>query len=144
MLAAILAALSFSAVSCGPKLTTGPGVVDPDAPTEFTTTESGLKYRILRKGKGDYPTASSQVVVDYAGTLEDGTTFDTSYNHSEPATFGLRSVVPGWTEGMQLVREGGMIELQIPPDLAYGEEGSPPIIPPNATLMFRVELLDIL
>lgn len=122
---------------------TGPGVVDPDAPTEFTTTDSGLQYRIVRKGSGARPSGSNTVVVDYAGRLEDGRLFDTTYNGSEPATFPLSSVVPGWAEGMQLVREGGMIELRIPPELGYGAAGNAPSIPPNATLVFKVELLEI-
>jgi FKBP-type peptidyl-prolyl cis-trans isomerase FkpA len=144
LLASLLALLSLTAVSCGPKMTTGPSVIDADAPSEFTTTESGLKYRILRKSNGARPTPGDQVEVDYAGWLDDGTIFDTSYERFEPARFSLGSVIKGWTEGMQYIGEGGMIELEIPPDLGYGEEGSPPSIPPNSTLHFKVELLDIL
>lgn len=135
-----LAFLVLAACSCGAKPATGPSVIDPDAPEEFTTTDSGLKYRILRKGDGQYPTLSNRVTVDYSGWLDDGTYFDTSYSNSEPATFALRGVVEGWQEGMQLVSEGGMIELEVPPELGYGAEGSPPNIPPNATLHFKVEL----
>ncbi|MDG2220895.1 MAG: FKBP-type peptidyl-prolyl cis-trans isomerase [Rubripirellula sp.] len=140
----ILAFASLTAVSCGPKLATGPSVIDPDAPTEFTVTESGLKYRILRKSDGQRPTANNQVTVDYAGWLDDGTIFDSSYDRSKPATFGLRSVIAGWGEGMQLIGKGGMIELEIPSEMGYGEAGSPPLIPPNSTLHFKVELLEVI
>ncbi len=121
----------------------GPTVVDPDAPTEFTTTESGLKYRILRKSNGAQPKPNNRVKVDYSGWLDDGTVFDSSYDRKEPATFSLAGVVPGWTEGMQFIGEGGMIELEIPPALGYGAQGQPPRIPPNSTLHFKVELLRI-
>lgn len=129
------------ALGCGPARK-GPSVVDADAPTEFTQTESGLKYRILRRGEGERPLASSKVVVDYRGWLDNGKTFDQSYNRPEPTEFTLSSVVPGWTEGMQLVREGGMIELEMPPELGYGASGVGQI-PPNSTLHFKVELHDI-
>ncbi|MEE2938641.1 MAG: FKBP-type peptidyl-prolyl cis-trans isomerase [Planctomycetota bacterium] len=138
-----LALASLSAVSCGPTQRTGPSVIDADAPTEFTVTESGLKYRILRKSDGQRPTANNQVTVDYAGWLDDGSIFDSSYDRSQPATFGLRSVIAGWSEGMQLIGKGGMIELEIPSELGYGEAGSPPKIPPDSTLHFKIELLDV-
>ena len=127
---------------CSPR--TGPMLIDEDAPTEFTTTASGLKYRILRKSTKRKPTANSRVEVDYRGWLDNGSTFDTSYNMRAPASFALSQVVPGWTEGLQLLGEGGMIELEVPPQLGYGKEGNPPTIPPNATLHFKVELLRIL
>ncbi len=120
-----------------------PGAIDPDAPKEFTTTKSGLKYRILRKGDGTKPKASNTVTVHYKGTLEDGTQFDSSYERGQPATFPLGGVIPGWTEGMQLVGKGGMIELEIPYQLAYGAEGRPPRIPAKAQLHFIVELLQV-
>lgn len=131
--------LTLSLCSCGAKRG-GPSDIDPDAPKEFSQTESGLKYRILRKSDGTKPVPSSQVVVDYTGWLDDGTTFDSSYERGESTSFRLANVIPGWTEGMQLVGEGGMIELEIPSELGYGESGQPPIIPPNATLHFKVEL----
>ena len=121
----------------------GPGPSDPDAPKEFTTTESGLKYRILRKSEKVKPVAADEVTVHYVGTLDDGTEFDSSYKRSEPATFGLGQVVRGWTEGLQLVGVGGMIELAIPAELGYGAAGRPPTIPPGATLHFIVELIRI-
>jgi len=120
----------------------GPAVVDADAPTEFTTTASGLKYRVLRKGDGSNPRASDTVTVNYKGWLDSGKIFDTSYGKGEPISFGLREVVPGWTEGLQLVNEGGMIELEIPSQLGYGAQG-PPGIPPNSTLHFIVELIKV-
>jgi FKBP-type peptidyl-prolyl cis-trans isomerase len=139
---AVLAGVSLAICSCSPQRL-GPAAVDPDAPSVFTTTDSGLKYRILRKSAGGKPKPSDQVKVDYSGWLDDGTVFDSSYERKEPATFGLTRVVRGWTEGLQLIGEGGMIELEIPAELGYGAEGKPPTIPPNSTLHFKVELLRI-
>ena len=117
-------------------------MIDADAPTEFTTTSSGLKYRVLRKGDGANPRSSDKVTVNYKGWLASGRVFDSSYNKSEPVSFGLNEVVAGWTEGLKLVSEGGMIELEIPPQLGYGAQG-PPGIPPNSTLHFIVELIKV-
>ncbi len=139
---ALAALVLVTVCSCGARRS-GPSVVDPDAPTEFSSTESGLKYRILRKSSGRKPLPTDQVNVDYSGWLEDGTIFDTSYDRQEPATLNLASLIPGWTEGLQLVGEGGMIELEIPADLGYGVRGQPPRIPPNSTLHFKVELHNI-
>ena len=113
-------------------------------PEEFETTDSGLKFRILKESDGRKPSATDSVTVHYRGTLEDGTEFDSSYGRGEPATFPLNGVIPGWTEGLQLIGEGGEIELEIPPELGYGSTGTPGgPIPPNATLTFRVELIGI-
>ena len=120
-----------------------PGPVDPDAPEEFTTTESGLKYRIRRKSDGKKPVATNSVKVHYRGWLDDGTEFDASYPRKEPLQFPLTKVIRGWTEGLQLIGVGGMIELEIPGPLGYGASGSPPKIPPNATLHFLIELLEV-
>lgn len=120
-----------------------PGPQGPDAPEEFTTTDTGLKYRILREGTGEKPTAANTVTAHYKGWLDDGTVFDSSYERGEPASFPLLRVVEGWTEGLQHVREGGMIELEIPSELGYGPRGRPPTIPPNATLHFTVELIEV-
>src|SRR5262249_26873556 len=99
----------------------GPGPADPDAPTEFTTTSSGLKYKVLRKSNGKKPKASSFVTAKYRGWLDDGTEFDSTYTKGSGAIgFPLANVVPGWREGLQLVGEGGMIELEIPSNLGYG------------------------
>ena len=122
---------------------TAPGKEDDDAPTEFTTTTSGLKYRVTRKGEGKKPVSTDTVLVHYRGTLDDGTVFDSSYDRGEPISFPLNGVIKGWTEGMQLVGEGGMIELQIPPELGYGATGAGASVPPNAQLHFTVELLSI-
>jgi len=138
----LTALISCATAGCTPP--SGPMLIDEDAPTEFTTTSSGLKYRILRKSTNRKPVPSSKVEVDYRGWLDDGSTFDSSYNQRQPVSFSLGKVVPGWTEGLQLLGEGGMIELEVPPELGYGEAGSPPTIPPNATLHFKVELLRIL
>ncbi len=135
----LVACLAISTSSCSSR-SVGPGAIDADAPTEFTTTESGLKYRILRKSDGQKPSASSRVTVDYSGWLDSGAIFDSSYSRRNPTTFGLSNVISGWTEGLQLVGEGGMIELEVPSELGYGKEGQPPAIPANATLHFKVEL----
>lgn len=119
-----------------------PGPRDPNAPEEFTTTSSGLRYRILRQGSGAKPSAADTVKAHYKGWLDDETVFDSSYKSGEPISFSLLKVVAGWTEGLQYVREGGMIELEIPSDLGYGASGRPGI-PPNATLHFIVELIEI-
>lgn len=121
---------------------TKPGKVDEDAPEEFTTLPSGLKYRIRRKSNGKKPLATDQVLVNYRGWLDNGSVFDTSYA-AQPISFKLNDVVKGWGEGLQLIGVGGMIELEIPPDLGYGREGRPPKIPANSTLHFIVELLDV-
>jgi FKBP-type peptidyl-prolyl cis-trans isomerase len=120
-----------------------PGTVDKDAPEKFTATKSGLKYRIRRKSTGAKPEETSTVKVHYKGWLDNGTVFDSSYDRGKPIEFPLNGVIAGWTEGMQLIGEGGMIELEIPFELAYGEEGRPPTIPPKATLHFLVELLAV-
>ena len=127
-----------------PTMPAGAGKADADAPTEFTATESGLKYRVLRKGTGKNPTSRDEVEVNYHGWLDDGKVFDSSYKRGESISFPLNRVIPGWTEGMQLVGEGGMIELLIPSNLGYGARGTPGgPIPPNATLHFLVELIEV-
>jgi len=124
-------------------LQSGTGVMDDDAPLEFTTTRSGLKYRVLRHSDGRKPLAHNTVTVNYRGWLDNGREFDSSYKRGEPISFPLGGVIAGWTEGMQLVGNGGMIELWIPSVLGYGAAGSPPSVPPNATLHFIVELLTV-
>ena len=124
-------------------LQSGTGVMDEDASLEFTTTGSGLKYRVLRHSDDRKPKASNTVTVNYRGWLDNGREFDSSYKRGEPISFPLGGVIPGWTEGMQLVGNGGMIELWIPSELGYGAAGSPPSVPPNAALHFVVELLAV-
>ncbi|MFM7058521.1 MAG: FKBP-type peptidyl-prolyl cis-trans isomerase [Planctomycetota bacterium] len=123
-----------------PALPAGAGAIDANAPAAFTATPSGLKYRILREGTGRKPSASQSVEVHYHGWLPGGRVFDSSYQRRQTISFGLSQVIRGWTEGMQLVAEGGMIELEIPPDLGYGARGAGGVIPGNATLCFLVEL----
>lgn len=105
-------------------------------------TDSGLQYRVLEEGEGPRPTADDTVTVHYRNQLLDGTVFDSSYERDQPATFSLSGVIAGWTEGLQLMQEGGRMELYIPPELAYGPSGNGPI-PPNSALMFEVELLSV-
>lgn len=125
-------------------LLAGAGPVDQDAPQEFTETASGLKDRILRKSDGQKPAASDSVTVHYRGWLDNGSEFDSSYARGEAISFPLTGVIAGWTEGMQLVGEGGMIELWIPPQLGYGARGSAGAVPPNATLHFSEDVIEAL
>ncbi len=126
-----------------PELPKGAGRIDQDAAKTYTQTKSGLQYRILREGAGAAPKASNTVRVHYHGWLDNGKVFDSSYRRNEDISFGLNQVIKGWTEGMQLVGAGGMIELKIPSDLGYGNRGAPPDIPPKATLHFLVELIEV-
>jgi FKBP-type peptidyl-prolyl cis-trans isomerase FklB len=107
------------------------------------TTETGLQYRVLSTGKGASPKADSTVDVHYRGTLVDGTEFDSSYSRGEPATFPVGNVIPGWTEALQLMKEGDKWEIAIPAELAYADQGAPPVIPPSSALIFEVELLKV-
>ncbi|MEO6410752.1 MAG: FKBP-type peptidyl-prolyl cis-trans isomerase [Burkholderiaceae bacterium] len=106
-------------------------------------TASGLSIAMLRDGTGPSPQASDRVKVHYRGTLPDGKEFDSSYRRGEPATFGLARVIPCWTEGVQRMKVGGKARLTCPPAIAYGERGAGGAIPPNTTLVFEVELLEI-
>lgn len=106
-------------------------------------TGSGLVIQEIVAGSGTGPTASDTVKVHYEGKLVDGTIFDSSYARGEPIEFPLSGVIKGWTEGLQLMKPGGKSKLTIPYEIAYGEQGSPPTIPPKATLIFQVELLEV-
>lgn len=108
-----------------------------------TTTASGLQYRVDRLGDGALPASNSEVTVHYRGTLLNGTVFDSSYERGEPISFFLTGVIAGWQEGLQLMPVGSQYTFWIPGDLAYGQRGIPGTIPPNATLVFQVELLEI-
>lgn len=105
-------------------------------------TANGVLYKVNKPGTGSAPTDSNTVVVNYKGTLVDGTEFDNSYKRGEPLSFRLDGVIPGWTEGLKHIKKGGKIQLVIPPERAYGKTGVPGI-PANSTLVFDVELLDI-
>lgn len=109
---------------------------------EVTVTESGLQYEVLEDAEGDRPIATDQVRVHYTGELISGEVFDSSRERGQPVTFGLNQVIPGWTEGLQLMPEGSRYRLYIPSDLAYGPGGNQ-AIGPNETLIFDVELLEI-
>lgn len=144
--ALVLCAVIFAPVGMNVMSAQGPvqpGAEDKDAPKEFTATKSGLKYRVLRKSEGKKPKATDTVKVHYKGWLDDKKEFDSSYKRGEPIEFPLNGVIPGWTEGMQLVGEGGMIELEIPANLGYGARGIPGVIPPSSTLHFLVELISV-
>ena len=106
-------------------------------------TASGLQYRVITEGSGAKPVASSKVKVHYTGKLLDGTVFDSSVQRGEPIDFALNQVIPGWTEGVQLMTPGSKYEFFIPSNLAYGERGAGAAIPPGAVLVFEVELLAI-
>jgi len=108
------------------------------------TTESGLQYEVISPGYGPQPSAQDTVRVHYKGTLIDGAEFDSSYTRGQPIEFPLNGVIPGWTEGLQLMKAGGKYRLFIPSDLGYGPYGNGPQIPPYSTLIFEVELLDII
>ena len=110
---------------------------------EVQTTASGLQYIVLEPGEGDNPVAADSVEVHYEGRLVDGTVFDSSFERGQTVTFGLTQVIPGWTEGLQLMKPGAKYKFIIPPELGYGEGGAGQTIGPNATLLFDVELIAV-
>jgi FKBP-type peptidyl-prolyl cis-trans isomerase len=123
---------------------TTPAAAATGQQTEMTTTASGLKYQVLKRGTGTVsPKATDTVKVHYHGTLLDGTVFDSSVERGQPISFPLNGVIPGWTEGLQLMKVGDKFKFEIPPNLAYGANSPSPKIPPNSTLVFEVELLGI-
>ena len=109
----------------------------------LTTTASGLRYEVLESGAGASPRMGQNVTVHYAGWLTDGTLFDASFRRGEPASFMLGRVIQGWNEGLQQMKEGAVYLLEIPAKLGYGQRGSPPTIPPDATLIFYVQLIRV-
>jgi FKBP-type peptidyl-prolyl cis-trans isomerase FklB len=111
---------------------------------DITVTESGLQYELVNAGEGEIPTADSTVRVHYHGTLLDETVFDSSYDRGEPAEFPVNAVIKGWTEALQMMKVGAKLRLYVPHELAYGEQGAGGAIAPFSTLIFDVELLDIL
>ncbi len=116
----------------------------PAASAGMKKTYSGLQYQVIREGTGRRPSVYQRVKVHYHGTLPDGTVFDSSVQRGQPATFGLNQVIAGWREGIPLMREGAKYRFIVPPNLAYGSRGMPPKIGPNQTLIFDVELIQVL
>ena len=106
-------------------------------------TASGLQYEVIEAGSGASPSATDRVTVHYEGTLTDGTVFDSSYQRGQPIDFGLNQVIPGWTEGVQLMQEGATYKFYIPSHLAYGPRGAGGVIGPNEDLIFKVELIRV-
>ncbi|MBI3244312.1 MAG: FKBP-type peptidyl-prolyl cis-trans isomerase [Chloroflexi bacterium] len=149
LLTTLLAACA-QAPTATPTVTASPSPIPPTitpAPTEEEglITDSGLKYIEVASGDGEAPQAGNLVSVHYIGKLEDGTVFDSSYARNQPIKFllGKGKVIKGWDEGIALMKKGGKVTLVIPPDLAYGSRGAGTVIPPDATLIFEVELLDV-
>lgn len=111
--------------------------------TGIKTTESGLQYEVITEGKGESPKGEDKVKVHYRGTLVDGTQFDSSYDRGKPVTFGMKGVIPGFSEAISLMKPGGKSKAYIPSNLGYGERGAGSSIGPNETLIFEIELIEI-
>jgi FKBP-type peptidyl-prolyl cis-trans isomerase FkpA len=138
IIAAMAAALAIPAVAMANE------TIDKAAKEKGAVkTASGMVYRSIKDGTGKSPTAASSVEVNYRGILPDGTEFDSSYKRHQSITFPLSRVIPCWTEGVQMMKVGGKAQLVCPPVLAYGSRGAGSAVPPNATLIFEVELLDV-
>ncbi|MBT4290472.1 MAG: FKBP-type peptidyl-prolyl cis-trans isomerase [Deltaproteobacteria bacterium] len=108
---------------------------------EITTTNSGLQYRVVKKGKGKFPRINDTVKVHYVGKLVSGNEFDSSYKRGKPAVFKVNGVIKGWTEALLMMQKGSKWEIFIPPELGYGNKGVPDVIPSNAVLIFELELI---
>ena len=134
LLLAVVAASAWSQADVKASAAKEPGAV---------VTKSGLVYRSLKEGTGKSPAATDTVKVHYKGTFPDGREFDSSYKRGEPTEFPLNRVIPCWTEGVQRMKTGGKAKLTCPPSIAYGEQGAGGVIPPNATLQFEIELLEV-
>lgn len=145
LLAVLAAAALLGACETDPvePVCNAPVVAIPQVSGDTVTTQSGLKYIVREEGTGTTALPSSTVTVHYIGYLPDGTRFDSSVARGAPATFALTQVIPGFAEGLRGMQVGGVRRLILPPNLAYGAGGAPPCIPPNATLIFDVELLAV-
>jgi FKBP-type peptidyl-prolyl cis-trans isomerase len=146
--AAVLVGCNKAPTGSDQKSATNPPTAAPAANSapknEMKSTPSGLKYQVLKQGTGTVsPKATDTVNVHYHGTLLNGTVFDSSVERGQPISFPLNGVIPGWTEGLQLMKVGDKFKFEIPPNLAYGAGSPSPKIPPNSTLVFEVELLAI-
>ncbi len=146
VLAALAAGLAFLTIEPirAPLRASSSFLADNAAKDGVVTTASGLQVEMLEPGEGPHPVAADRVVVQYEGSLPDGTVFDSSYVRGQPAMFSVGELIPGWQEGLQLMRPGGKARFVIPADLAYGSEGAGGVIPPNSPIAFEVELLGIL
>ncbi|MFQ5538233.1 MAG: FKBP-type peptidyl-prolyl cis-trans isomerase [Gemmatimonadota bacterium] len=132
------------AASAEKNLEEGKAYLEENAAREgVVTTESGLQYEVLQEGEGDRPGPDDTVTIQYRGMLLDGTEFDSSYERGQPATFPVGQVIPGFSEALQLMREGSKFRVVIPAELAYGPQGAGGEIGPNATLIFEIELLEV-
>lgn len=142
----LAAALSLVLSACGGDGSAGGSADDPDTPDEtepgMITTESGLRYQVLREGEGASPLAGQQVVVHYRGTLPDGVEFDSSYG-GEPAEFAVDDLIAGFSEALRLMRPGGHVRAYVPSRLGYGEQGAGGLIGPNQDLVFEIELIEV-
>ncbi len=143
-IALLLAGCASDGGSVSPTVNPAHPAATAPAQGSVQTTYSGLKYEVLRPGTGAKPASYNRVKVHYHGYLPDGTVFDSSVQRGQPATFGLNEVIAGWREGIPLMQEGAKYRFTVPPHLAYGANGMPPKIGPNQTLMFDVELLQVL
>ena len=144
---AVLAALTLTAACLAqtptPNERAEKFLMENKAKEGVKTLPSGLQYKVIKDGEGKTPKLTDTVVTHYRGTLLDGTEFDSSYKRNEPAEFPVNRVIKGWTEALQLMKEGSKWMLYIPPNLAYGERGAGRAIGPNETLVFEIELLKV-
>ena len=146
LLAGVLTSGSLAALAAPPPVEPEKGGdfwAKVDADKNVERLPSGLRIKMVRPGDGRRPAATDTVKVHYRGALTDGTEFDSSYKRDRPASFPLTGVIKCWTEGLQRMNTGAKATLYCPPELAYGADGRPPVIPPSATLVFEVELLEI-
>jgi FKBP-type peptidyl-prolyl cis-trans isomerase FklB len=138
------AAMALQEAAMNENLKAGQAFLEKNAKEDgVQVTDSGLQYKVVNSGSGKTPGASDTVEVHYEGTLIDGTVFDSSYQRGQTISFPVNGVIPGWTEALQLMKEGDTWELAIPANLAYGEQGAGGAIGPNETLLFKVELISV-